>query len=76
MKTVMNMSTELYRLGGFLAVVFLSFGILADTNITGDVTLTAHTDWTGKGLVTVESGATVNLNGCTGKTVHWQFHSC
>ena len=36
----------------------------ADTNITENVTLTADTDWSGLGLVTVESGVTVELSGC------------
>lgn len=36
----------------------------ADTNITENVTLTADTDWSGLGLVTIESGVTVELSGC------------
>ena len=36
----------------------------ADTNLTENVTLTADTDWSGLGLVTVESGVTVELSGC------------
>lgn len=37
----------------------------AATNITGSVSLTADADWTEFGLVTVESGATIDLNGNT-----------
>lgn len=37
----------------------------AATNITGSVSLTADADWTEFGLVTVESGATLDLNGNT-----------
>ena len=46
----------------FAMTAFMSS--FADTNITENVTLTADTDWSGLGLVTVESGVTVELSGC------------
>ena len=46
----------------FAMTAFMSS--FADTNITENVTLTADTDWSGLGLVTIESGVTVELSGC------------
>ena len=34
----------------------------ADTNLTENVTLTAHTDWRGQGVVTIPAGVTLDLN--------------
>lgn len=47
------------------ASAMVSMHSFADTNITENVTLTADTDWSGLGLVTIESGVTVTLSGCT-----------
>ena len=46
----------------FAAMAFMSS--FAGTNITENVTLRADTDWSGLGLVTIESGVTVELSGC------------
>ncbi len=50
--------------GVAMFVAALSPKAYADTNLTENVTLTADTDWRGLGLVTVESGVTVELSGC------------
>ena len=47
-----------------LCAVMVSTLSFADTNITENVTLSADTDWRGLGLVTIESGVTVELSGC------------
>ena len=45
--------------------LFAALPSLAATNITENVTLTADTDWSDRGTVTIASGATVDLNGHT-----------
>ena len=55
---------NLIAVAAITASAMVSTHSFADTNITENVTLTADTDWSGLGLVTVESGVTVELSGC------------
>ena len=55
---------NLIAVAAIAASAMVSTHSFADTNITENVTLTADTDWSGLGLVTVESGVTVELSGC------------
>lgn len=56
---------NLIAVAAIAASAMVSTHSFADTNITENVTLTADTDWRGLGLVTIESGVTVTLSGCT-----------
>lgn len=56
---------NLIAVAAITASAMVSTHSFADTNITENVTLTADTDWSGLGLVTIESGVTVTLSGCT-----------
>lgn len=56
---------NLIAVAAIAASAMVSTHSFADTNITENVTLTADTDWSGLGLVTIESGVTVTLSGCT-----------
>ena len=55
---------NLIAVAAITASAMVSTHSFADTNITENVTLTADTDWSGLGLVTIESGVTVELSGC------------
>ncbi len=55
---------NLIAVAAIAASAMVSTHSFADTNITENVTLTADTDWSGLGLVTIESGVTVELSGC------------
>ena len=55
---------NLIAVAAITASAMVSTHSFAGTNITENVTLTADTDWSGLGLVTIESGVTVELSGC------------
>ena len=55
---------SLIAVAAITASAMVSTHSFADTNITENVTLTADTDWSGLGLVTIESGVSVELSGC------------
>ena len=55
---------KLIAVAAITASAMVSTHSFAGTNITENVTLTADTDWSGLGLVTIESGVTVELSGC------------
>ena len=55
--------TPCYLLAAFFALT--ATGAWAATNITDNVTLTEDTDWSDQGVVTIEEGVTLDLNGYT-----------
>ena len=55
--------TPCYLLAAFFALA--ATGAWAATNITDNVTLTEDTDWSDQGVVTIEEGVTLDLNGYT-----------
>ena len=54
---------NLIAVAAITASAMVSTHSFAGTNITENVTLTADTDWSGLGVVTVPAGKTVTLNG-------------